>query len=838
MKLNTFSTLFILTCLCLLCPQPTSAAEAGVSRQLAEYRAAHIKDVQYTLIFDIPDDAAKPVKGYEVMEFIWESDSDLVLDFQGDASQFNGICLINGKSKEHHVEFADEHITIPRKLLKKGYNSLYLTFTCGNKSLNRTDDYLYTLFVPDHARSVFPCIDQPDVKALYNLTLEMPTDWRAMSNGALAKSAIEGRRKKVEFATTNLLPTYLFSFTAGRFNQEVATRDGRTIQALHRETDPAKIAQLQTVFDQIAASLRWLEEYTDMKYPFQKFGFVVLPGYQFGGMEHPGAIQFSDRSIFLSANPTQDEVLNRLELVAHETAHIWFGDLVTMRWFDDVWTKEVFANFMASKIARQQFPAIDHDLNFLKTYQVKAMHTDRTDGSHPIQQPLDNLESASLLYGNIIYDKAPVMMRMLEEVMGERWFRNGIRKYLKRYAFGNATWDDLVDILSREDPTAHIKEFSDVWVKQKGMPIIETTVEGNRLVVRQTDPLGRGLVWNQKFDIMLGNDFGPSQTVTVNSHEPVTYLPLTRRPDFIIPNYSGKGYGRFTLSPEYSKLLIKRLICTTEDLNRYALALTLYDNYLMGRLDNTYFSEVYRTLEKEQNPLVISTLCNHLTKVAFDQPKDERTTMELFFMDLLKNTTQPATRQHLLRALTATAQSQMVNDFLFDIWEKQSEPLLSERDYMDMAYHLAIVKPLRWGEIINRQRMRLKNPDLIREFDFVSRACTDDPDVQRLFFHALLRKENRTVEPWAERALALLSCNAREPQNNEFITPGLNALEDIQRTSDIFFPANWVAALLSQHKSNEARRMVEDWIQLHPYYTPSLMNKVKENAYYLLLRKQ
>ena len=814
------------------------AAEKGVSRQLAEYRAAHIKNVQYTLIFDIPEDVAKPVKGYEVMEFIWNSDEDLVLDFQGDASQFDGIALVNGKKKERPVTFADEHIIIPKSYLKKGYNSLYLTFRSGNKSLNRNPDYLYTLFVPDHARSVFPCIDQPDVKALFNLTLEIPSDWRAISNAPLLKSTLEGTRKKLEFHTTPLLPTYLFSFTTGRFNQEVAQRDGRTIQALHRETDPQKIAQLQTVFDQVALSLRWLEDYTDMKYPFQKYGFVVLPGYQFGGMEHPGAIQFNDRRIFLGSNPTQDELLDRMELVAHETAHMWFGDLVTMRWFDDVWIKEVFANFMASKIAKRQFPNIDHDLNFMKSYQVRAMQTDRTDGCHPIQQPLDNLEDAGLLYGNIIYDKAPVMIRKMEEQMGENWFRKGLRSYLKKYAFGNATWDDLVNLLNSEDPTAHIREFSDVWVKQRGMPVIETSVEGNRLVVRQQDPLGRGLVWNQKFDVMLGNDFGPSQTITVNTQEPVTYVPLTRRPDFIIPNYSGKGYGRFTLTPEYSKLLIKRLICTNSDVNRYALALTLYDNYLMGRLDNTYFSEAYRTLEKEQNPLIISTLCDHLTKIAFDQDKADRTTMELFFMDLIKTTPQPETRQHLMRALTATASSRVVNDFLYDVWLNQSDALLNERDYMNMSYHLAIVNPTRSGEILNRQRMRLKSPDLQREFDFVSRACTDDTDLQRMLFNSLLRKENRTVEPWVTKTLALLSCNAREPQNNEYITPALNALEDIQRTGDIFFPANWTAALLGQHKSSEARRIVQDWIQLHNHYQPALLNKVKENAYYLLLRKQ
>ena len=836
MKLSKIFTILLLFAGVIL-SLPAKAKEVGVSRQLAEYRAAHIKDVQYKLIFDIPDDVSKPVKGYEVMEFIWNSDDDLTLDFQGDASQFDGKCLINGKSKPRPVEFADEHIIIPRNYLKKGYNSIYLTFRCGNKALNRNQDYLYTLFVPDHARSVFPCIDQPDVKALFKLTLELPSDWRSISNNGVENTTLMGTRKRVEFATTMLLPTYLFSFTAGRFNQEVALRDGRTFQALHRETDPQKIAQLQTVFDQIALSIRWLEEYTDMKYPFQKFGFVVLPGYQFGGMEHPGAIQFSDRRIFLGANPSQDEVLGRLELVAHETAHIWFGDLVTMRWFDDVWTKEVFANFMAAKIAQRQYPHIDHDLNFLKTYQTTAMHTDRTDGSHPIQQPLDNLEDASLLYGNIIYDKAPVMMRKLEEQMGDTWFRKGIRRYLKKYAYGNATWDDLVEILNQEDPTAHIREFSDVWVKQKGMPVIETSVEGSQLVIRQHDPQGRGLVWNQKFDVMLGYDFTPSKTVTVNMQHQEERIPLSERPDFIIPNYSGKGYGRFTLPTDYTKILIKRLICTTSDLNRYALALTLFDNYLMGRLDNTYFSELYRTLEKERNPLIITTLCNHLTKIAFDQEKADRTTMELFFMDMIQNTTQPATRQHLLRSLSSNASSVIVNAFLYDIWEKHNEPLLNEHDYMNLTYHLAIVNPQRWGEIVNRQRMRLQTADLQREFDFVSQACNSSTDVQRALFHSLLRKENRTVEPWAAQALALLSCNAREPQNNEYITPALNALEDIQRTGDIFFPANWTAALLGQHKSSEAKRMVQDWIQLHAYYQPSLLNKVKENAYYLLLRK-
>ena len=128
--------------------------------------------------------------------------------------------------------------------------------------------------------------------------------------------------------------------------------------------------------------------------------------------------------------------------------------------------------------------------------------------------------------------------------------------------------------------------------------------------------------------------------------------------------------------------------------------------------------------------------------------------------------------------------------------------------------------------------MRLKSKDMIREFDFVSRACNPSLSTQRSLFRSLLLKENRTVEPWAQNLLALLSCQAREPQNNEFITPGLMALEEIQRTGDIFFPANWLNALLGAHKSKEAPPHGEGLDDSHPYYPQSLMNKVNlEKAY-------
>ena len=134
----------------------------------------------------------------------------------------------------------------------------------------------------------------------------------------------------------------------------------------HRETDAAKVARNRdAIFDLHARALAWLEDYTGIPYPFGKFDFVLIPSFQFGGMEHPGAIYYNASGLLLDETATQNQLLGRASVISHETAHMWFGDLVTMKWFNDVWMKEVFANFMAAKIVNPSFPTVNHDLRFL-----------------------------------------------------------------------------------------------------------------------------------------------------------------------------------------------------------------------------------------------------------------------------------------------------------------------------------------------------------------------------------------------------------------------------------------------------------------------------------------
>ena len=810
--------LLLATCLMALCCSALQAVtlQDGVSWELAQYRSSHISDVNYNLSFTVPAEKSQPVYFEETLMFIWTGDEDLQIDFQGNANQLSKEILVNGARLK--TVLSDEHIVVPLQYLVQGENKVSISGYSGDKALNRSDDYMYTLFVPDHARSVFPCFDQPDLKAIFDLKLNIPEGWVSISN-----------------QTRKPIPTYLFSFTAGKFQVKTATRDGRLLTALYRETDSAKVAQLPIVFDQVALSLRWMEEYTAIPYPFEHYGFIVLPGYQFGGMEHPGCIQFNDQRIFLGPEPTPDEELSRLNLIAHETAHMWFGDLVTMRWFDDVWTKEVYANFMADKIAREQFPEINHDLAFIKTHYPLAISTDRTQGTHPIQQPLDNMNKAGLLYGNIIYHKAPIMMNKLEKDKGVDALREGLRSYLSRYAYSNATWDDLIVELDRFNPEHSAQSFSDVWVKQKGMPVIYPIRMSDVVRVRQSDPYGRNLVWKQGFDIGYVDENGKfcQHPIYMNDRDYLFYLGYN---DGLFVNSNAEGYGQFKLRCEgISRMAEAWKTMADNDLARYAAVLTLYENLHLGTIKATeLMNMLLEFLSHEKNELIASTTCSFINNLISRLDSEPRAETEQQLFEMMQTHSLPSVRQTLLRQLSLKAISPNVVDKLYDIWEKHSASFLNNRDYMRMAYHLAIMLPERWQDILAVQHDRLTTDDERREFDFMSRACNPDSQVQQQLFNELLEVENRRVEPWARTMLALLNDPVREPWSNRYLEPGLDELEEIQRTGDIFFPGYWLSSLLEGHQSPEARETVVKWIDTHPQLAPALKNKLLENAYWLL----
>lgn len=803
--------------------KPNKLYEPGISLELAQLRKQTIKDLKYALSFSIPEQKQEAVEGEARIQFTLQKSQEIILDFRESADKIKEVS-VNGKPVEY--TFLNEHIILPQASITEGTNEVHIHFTAGDQSLNRNDEFLYTLLVPDRARTVFPCFEQPNLKAEFTLQLEVPNEWEAVSNTSVALEESTNGRKCITFHPTEPLSTYLFSFVAGKL-KKVEYADGeRILTAYHRETDPKKVAQLDVIFEQVAYSLHWLEDYTNIPYPFAKYSFIILPGFQYGGMEHTGATLYNDTRMFLSEHPTPDEELSRTKLIAHETAHMWFGDLVTMDWFDDVWTKEVFATYFSACITEPLFPHINHTLSSLKTFATASLAEDRTPGTNAIRQPLDNLSNAGLIYGNIIYNKAPLMMQKMVEIMGEEAFRQGIQEYLKTYAYDNATWGDLIAIL--DDKTEEdLATFSDVWVNQKGMPHITFTNRCGQLEIRQRDPLNRGLLWPQRFQITFQGT--ESTSVEVNMTHETYALTVPIGTNAILPNTDGRGYGLFIPDEQSTQWLLSHWQETKDDTSRQSLLMLLHENY-QARLisDKEWMNALLNGLKTEKNALTASTLCSYLGGPLQKLGSDE---LEQQIWEWSEKHPIASCRLQLIRCLISNASAPQSIEKLYQLWESQSHPMLNERDYMTMAYELALHRPEKYASILDTQRKRISNPDRLRQFDFISQAVTPDTLQMDAFFNSLLKAENRRIEPWAASALAYLNHPLREKYAVKYIRPGLEVLQEIQRTGDIFFPKNWVSALLRNHKSKEAYQEVQAFFKAHPGYSPLLTNKILQAAW-------
>ena len=243
----------------------------------------------YNFSLNIPAQKTEPIEASEQVSFnLKDNRHPVQLDFKAPTDYLHRLTL-NGQpiSIDHH----DEHLVLPAAALHLGHNVVQIDLRAGELSLNRNADYLYTLLVPDRARTVVPVFDQPDLKATFTVVLTVPRLWQAMANAPLVdstESTLDGRVpgfKTYTFATSDSISTYLFSFAAGKFTRVNRPENGRAMTLLHRETDPTKLRlSLGPIFRLHADALAFMEEYTGLPYPFQKFDFVAIPDFQYGGM--------------------------------------------------------------------------------------------------------------------------------------------------------------------------------------------------------------------------------------------------------------------------------------------------------------------------------------------------------------------------------------------------------------------------------------------------------------------------------------------------------------------------------------------------------------------------
>ncbi len=829
---------------------PDSLTGPGVPYPLALYREKIVRDIQYELAFHVPVRKEQPVTGEETIRFILDpghyTGKDLPVDFKGDAKAIGDV-RVNGQ--DYAGALINEHLILPARLLRTGINTVQLRFIAGNGALNRNNDFLYTLLVPDRARTLFPCFDEPGLKAVYTLSLTIPEGWKALANAPLRDSIRQGDSVLLHFGVSDKISTYLFSWAAGRFEEIVGKADDRPVHFLYRETDSTKLRlSMDSIFRIEDQSLRFLEDYTNIRYPFRKFDFVAIPDFQFGGMEHVGAIQYKSSSLFLDSGATRDQLNSRSNLLAHETAHMWFGDWVTMSWFNDVWMKEVFANFMADKIT-----GYNDDLKFLTDHYPLAYAVDRTAGTHPIRQQLDNLQDAGSLYGNIIYQKAPIVMRQLEALMGVDAFRDGLRGYLRLFGGGNAAWPDLIRML-QEHTAIDLGAWNKVWINGAGRPKFSYTLklEAGRIkdfVIREKAEDGSARFWPQVFRIAM---VYPDSVVElpVNMNTGVVRLSAAlgkAAPKAIVFNSSGIGYGVFPAdervmswvasgTPAQQEASVASGGAGAAPLVRASIYINLYENMLNGGVvtPRQLLAFDRSLLAREPEELALNLLLDQVNSIFWRcLPTAVRDSiapgLEKDCWEAMEKVAGANEKKLLFRAYTNIVLSRKGQDRLYEIWKSKQAPSgvrLSEDDYTGLAAALALRTYPDSRGILEEQVTRIQNPDRKLRLQYLLPSLSADVNVRDSFFFSLKTAPARRKEALVVSAVGYLQHPLRQQTSEKYLAASLDWLADIQRTGDVFFPLNWLQASFGWYKSASAAALVRKFLAANPGYNPKLRAKI------------
>ncbi|MCL1674033.1 M1 family aminopeptidase [Elizabethkingia meningoseptica] len=812
--------------------------EPGVSYELARFRKNTVSEVKYELNLKIPENKSERISGIEKLTFNYKKQNNIPLqiDFKEDNASLLSVS-VNGKAVRTGIQ--NEHIIIDPQYLKSGFNQVDFEFLAGNSALNRRDGYLYTLFVPDRARTMFPCFDQPNLKATYSLTLTIPEKWNAMANGKLKETTVKQGRKKLSFAQSDLLPTYLFSFAAGdfkKFKEKIGEQDAGM---LYRETDSVKIKNsMDSIYGIYRNSLAYYEKWTGIPHPFQKHGLVVVPDFQFGGMEHPGAILFQNSTLFLDKNATQSQLNNRSNLLAHEVAHLWFGDMVTMDWFNDVWMKEVFANFMADKSTGASSDKSMYNLKFLTTHFPAAYSVDRTLGANPIRQVLDNLQNAGMMYGPIIYSKAPIMMRQLELLIGEDNFRKGVGEYLKKYAYRNATWPDLINILDKHT-SEDLQSWNKVWVNDPGRPVVDYQVvyKGNKIdkftISQHPEHGGVQKSWPQEFQISL---FYPDKVEDVNiklsgDQQNIPELKGKAKPLFILQNSSGIGYGVFRTEKD----VMTHFSEIKDPVSRASAYISLYENMLsgFGIVPQDLLHFYTGQLQKENTELNLRLITGYISSVYWNfLPENirlqESEKIENIIWQALQMQTAKNNKKILFDSYQGIFQSKNAYNHLYKIWKLQTPPQdvsMNDEDYTGLALSLSL-RNAHNSDLLQEQLNRIKNPDRINHFKILMNAVSSDENVRNNFFEGLSQKQNRANESAVGAAVAYLHHPLRQKTSINYLPKTLSLLQEIQKTGDIFFPDSWLRSSFGSYQNPKALEIVNQFISQNPDYNVILKNKI------------
>jgi aminopeptidase N len=823
----------------------------GVSLALARSRAHSIRDVRYALTLDLS--GADSATGHVRITFVRSGNDDVIIDFRGrrlNELRINSRVIPNPAFDGNHVRLAAADLRIGENVTEARFVSEVAP--SGASIIRAHDavdgsDYLYTLLVPADANQLFPCFDQPDLKARVSLTLTTPRAWTVLGNGSIRGADTTGDIVSTHFTETRPISTYLIGFSAGPWVRFASTVGDRTIGLYVRKSRSREV-DADTLLSLSHRALEWMERYFGRQYPFEKFDLMLAPAFPFGGMEHPGIVMYNEDRFIFRDRPTLARRVGRFSTILHETAHQWFGDLVTMRWFDDLWLKEGFATYMGAKALADLEPTSDAWKSFYQSNKPAAYAVDQTLGTTPLWQSLGNLDQAKSAYGAIVYNKAPSVLKQLNHLVGEDGFKRGVREFLSTHAYGNATWQDLLGSIGKASGRP-LGAFGANFMVRRGVPIVEPRIQianGRiarlELVQRPAQPSLSGPgAWPMRTRVLLAYSDGTSERIDVNLVGQATRVAAAigrPAPSFVFPNVDDYGYFLALLDTASVHSLESGAIRGIDDpLLRSMIWGALWDQVRDARMAPVRFAElVLRELPNERDEQVIPTLTGRLERAIraylsdADATRLRREAESVLWTGLNDATRSFGVRRGFLDAFISVAATDTGRTRLMATLSSDSiagEPLRDPTRWSIVDRLLVIDEP--HGESLLRAQAARDTTADGRRRAFAAGAARRSAAAKADYF-ARFFSDRALNEDWASASLGGFNAIEHADLTLPYLKSALDSLPYIQQNRRIFFLGSWLGSFLGGHRSPEALSVVHQWLRSHPDLPVDLRQKVLQSA--------
>lgn len=509
--------------------------------------------------------------------------------------------------------------------LKGFYKSQFL-------DLNNNEKWLATTqFEPTSARNAFPCWDEPEYKAVFSMTLISDKKYLRISNEkVLEEKELEDGKVQTTYVDSMIMSTYLVAFVIGELEiTEIGNVGNTQIRIIHRpgfshQTGFAGKAGLKI--------LEFFENYYKIPYPGSKLDLIAIPDFAMGAMENVGAVTFRESLLLIDeSKATRQELSRSVSVIAHELAHMWFGDLVTMKWWDGIWLNEAFASLMEAIAANGTYPEFEQwsEMNLSRS---AGFGVDSLKNSRPVEFEVETPEQAEEMFDVLTYEKGSTVLKMFEMFVGEEVFQAGVQKYLNKYKFQNTHSSDLWDCLT-EESNIPLNKMLPTWIKQPGFPIIEVQKVGEKFELTQSKFLIDGSTDNSLWEIPVNVRFldnGKINTVVQNSKN----LELEALGEVPFINNGGWAFYHVVYSQEIFSI-IKDNFKELNSLEKYRLLEDTWKSVTIGKFSINDFLEFLPLYKSETDPNIWSYIAGIISSLSKILPVEKSDSFLNYFNKLI-----------------------------------------------------------------------------------------------------------------------------------------------------------------------------------------------------------